>query len=158
MSIPISPFILLSLSHLLFLPFQSPGLLCSWHNKSMNLRWSVGRDFYLGACWSRIWQATNLKITFLVRPPRFFVGSEQRWGKVRKHSKKAIQSLQMSPRMASLRQDFLTLPPRWAAQVTSPRQVIMGAYSNKTVAGWRLKSQKQLQHKFKINPSRLQQP
>ena len=67
--IPISLFILPSLSRLLFLPLQSPGLLCSWHNKSMNVNKME--------CWKRLLFASlliknmagqRLKITFLVRP------------------------------------------------------------------------------------------
>lgn len=120
----ISPFISL-LSHLLFLPFQSPGLLCSGTIVDESKDEVLEGTFIWEPADQRIWQATNLKITFLVRPPRFFVGSEQRWGKVRKHSKKAIQSLQMSPRMANLEQDFLHssqvgssgLPPEAGHQV-----------------------------------------
>ena len=56
---------------------------------------------------------------------------------MRKQSKKTIQSLQMSPRMASLRQGndefhFLTVSHRWAAQVISLSQAIIYAYSNKS--------------------------
>ena len=77
---------------------------------------------------------------------------DQRWGGVRKQRKKTIQSLQMSPRMASLRQgDVLVLLPCSLSQVGgSGRPLCM--FNNKKG----LKSQKQFQHKFKINLSQLQ--
>ena len=71
---------------------------------------------------------------------------------MRKQSKKTIKSLQMSPRMASLRQakvlvfHFLTFLHWWASQVISLRQAIMYIYNKKG-----LKSLKQIQCKFKIN-------
>ena len=67
--------------------------------------------------------------------------------------------LQMSPRMASPRQGnvFVLLPYSQSftdgqGQVISLRQAIMDVYNNKNG----LKSQKQIQCKFKINSSRLQ--
>ena len=76
---------------------------------------------------------------------------------MRKQSK-TIQYLQKSPRMRqAFRQgnvlvSLLTVLHRWAAQVISLRQAIMYVYNNKKA----LKSQKQMQCKFKMNPSPLQ--
>ena len=75
-------------------------------------------------------------------------------GEVRKRSK-IIQSLQMSPRMGQAFKQgdvlvsLLTVLHWWAAQVISLRQGIMHVYNNKKG----LKSQKQMQCKFQINPS-----
>ena len=75
---------------------------------------------------------------------------------MRKQSK-TIQSLEMSPRMGqAFRQgnvlvSLLTVLLWWAAQVISLRKGIMYAYNNKKG----LKSQKQMECKFKINPSPL---
>ena len=89
---------------------------------------------------------------------RFFYGTEMQG---RKQSKKTFNSahLQMSPRMASPRQGnvFVLLPYSQSftdgqGQVISLRQAIMDVYNNKNG----LKSQKQIQCKFKINSSRLQ--
>ena len=48
---------------------------------------------------------------------------DQRWGEVRKQNKKTIQSLQMSPRMANLRQGnvLISLPysPSWGFPYSS---------------------------------------
>ena len=86
---------------------------CSPHDRPIKPRWGVGtrRGLHSWASWQRRWQSSaskqpscwELKI-------RFFYGSEivEGWGVVvvvvRKQSKKTVQSLQMSPRMASLRQ------------------------------------------------------
>ena len=80
---------------------------------------------------------------------------------MRKQSKKAIQSLQMSPRIASLRQGmcefhFLKIPDRQTAQVISLRQAIMNVYNNNNNNNKWLKSQKKTQCKFKINTFWLQ--
>ena len=70
---------------------------------------------------------------------RSFYGSEKR-EEVRKREQKTIQSLQMSPRMRSLRQrsvwfHLFTVFYRWVAQLISLRQAIMYAYNNKKSAG-----------------------
>ena len=76
---------------------------------------------------------------------------------MRKQSK-TIQSLEMSPgmgqafRQGSVLVSLLTVLLWWAAPVISLRKGIMYAYNNKKG----LKSQKQMECKFKINPSPLQ--
>ena len=98
----------------------SASLPCSVHDKWMNPRQAVGfrKGLYSGASWWRRWQASSSKwpsCPGLVA--RFFYGSEL-GEEVRKQSKKMVQSLQMSSRMASPRQgDVLVSLPYSPSQV-----------------------------------------
>ena len=79
---------------------------------------------------------------------------------MRKLTKQTMWSLQMSPRVRRLRQEnvLVSLPYiiyRRATQVIFLSQLIMPSYANKSCR-WGLKSQKQVQHKFRINPFCLQ--
>ena len=69
--------------------------------------------------------------------------------------KKIIQSLQMCPKMASLRQWNMLISLiyhllRWMAQIIFLRKAIMYIYNKKG-----FKPQKQIQSEFKINPFQL---
>ena len=81
-----------------------------------------GRYFNGGANWQRDgWLAPQSNRLIRAWLPGSFM--DQRWGEVRKQSKKTIQSLQMSPRMANLRQGnvLISLPysPSWGFPYSS---------------------------------------
>ena len=81
----------------------------------------IGQWIWEMSGWGFIWQSADQEDGSLAPQNNHLVGAwlsssfmDQRWGKVRKQSKKTTQSLKTSPRMASLRQRnvLVSLPYR----------------------------------------------
>jgi len=105
----------------------------------------LGRDF--------VWELPDQEDGRLAPQNNQLVGAwlpssfmDQRWRGGEEWSKKTIQSLQMSPRMASLRQgNVLVLLPYSPSQVGSSGYLLEAGHyvclQQQKVAGWGLKSQ-----------------